>query len=125
MKTSALRKFIIASSLGLCALAQAAPAPAPQTDKPVKTYAAEIRVMQCMNPVPTPVLPPVRDGIASSATLCVPAPSGGSGELLPLQMPRPSFSIRELLSFRSDGGGCILRPGKPIRPIPMRPFPLA
>ena len=120
MKTNTLRKFIIASSLGLGAIATAAPTPIRQTDKLVKTHDIQAAVMPTIRIIPTPT-PPRPTCILKTASVaapqCLPNPAGENSDL-PLLMPKPSFSIRNLLGVTGNDGGCIPRPGKPTRPIP-------
>ena len=120
MKTNTLRKFIIAGSLGLCAIASAAPAPLRQTDQPVKPHDVQPAVMPAIKPAPMPT-PLGTSGTLNTASIaaptCAPNPAGENSGL-PLLMPRPSFSIRNLLGVTGNDGGCIPRPGKPVRPLP-------
>ena len=118
MKTPAFRKLIFAASLGICAMAGAAPSdasvPSQHAKRPVAPHwnASEIRMpgFSGVRPLPAPAVSPL--------TRCVPSTADEKLKLLPRPFPMPDFGVKDSFTVTGTDGGCILKPGKPIRPIP-------
>ncbi|MCX6982962.1 MAG: hypothetical protein WCK55_11585 [Verrucomicrobiota bacterium] len=139
MKTNTLRKLIIAGSLGVCAMAHAAPPPITIPALPGKPALGNFLtppeitrpVIPRITPVPLPPrcpgpVHPVRPVQAHpTMTLCIPIPAQEKSKVLPRPFPMPDFTVRNLLTVTGNDSGCVNRPGKPIRPIPTptRPRP--
>ena len=131
MKTTTLRKCILAGSLGICAMANAAP-----TDIsfavaiPNACSANYERQPEIRRPVIMPVpLPPLCPGpvhpirpyptvkpVGFDVIGCVPLPIDDKLKLLPRSFPMPDFTVRNLLSVNGNDNGCVTKPGKPTRP---------
>jgi hypothetical protein len=134
MKTTTLRKIIVAASLGICAMASASDgairlAGTAATQKPacgnfVKPPEIRIPVMPRITPFPVlPICPgPLRPAPIRPDPIAKPISLGGA---VCIPVPMPHFSAQDLLAVTGNDSGCVDRPGKPVRPIPVptRPRP--
>ena len=142
MKTNTLRKFIIAGSLGLCAMAHAAPPPIIMPVLPVLPVKPDLGNMPTPPVITMPVIPritpvpppPPRPGPVHpvqpihahpAVSLSAPIPAEENAKVLPRPFPMPDFTVGNLLTVTGNDSGCVIKPGKPIRPIPTptRPRP--
>lgn len=119
MKTTMSRKLIIAGSLGICAMSNAAPLGnferSPEIVRPV---------MPRITPVPVPPLRPgpvhpVQPIHAHPITaVCVPILADEKVQVPPRPFPMSDFTVRNLLAVTGNDSGCVDKPVKPTRPTP-------
>ena len=119
MKTTMLRKLIIAGSLGICAMSNAAPLgnfeKSPENVRPVMPRITPVPVPP-LHPGPVHPVQPIH--AHPTVTVCVPVPADEKVRVLPRPFPMPDFTVRNLLSVTGNDSGCVDKPGKPTRPIP-------